>query len=104
MPRALKVVNPLVQKKPGGRPPITGPRPVVEKGVPMPEQALLLQFPFDAMEIGDSFFVACQLDRVSMTSRIRSRFRYWKMKQCPRVAMTISVQRVDGGLRCWRMS
>lgn len=91
-----------IESRGPGRPPLAVPQVTIEKGIPIPIADTPMAFPFGDMEPGDSFFVPCSLERVSMHARIRSRFRYWSMRQCPRVDMAITVQRVDGGLRCWR--
>ncbi|MFN9086720.1 MAG: hypothetical protein ACK6DP_05125 [Gemmatimonas sp.] len=87
----------------GGRPPVEMPAVVIEKGVPVPPLTERMPLPFSAMEVGDSFFVAAKYDALSVMARIRSRHRYWQMGQCPRPEMRITIRRVAGGVRCWRV-
>lgn len=86
-----------------GRPRKTVPTVTIEKGIPIPIAPEPIEFPFADMEVGDSFYVPCATERVSMQGRLRARFRYWLMKQCPRPNVRITTHRVDGGLRCWRI-
>ena len=87
----------------GGRPPSTVPQVRIEKGVPLPEVHPAVQFPWADMQVGDSFFVPATLDVTSMMARVRSKFRYWRLGQCPRPDVGIVIRKVDGGLRCWRL-
>lgn len=88
----------------GGRPPAPIPAVVIEKGVPIPPVQERIAFPFAEMEVGDSFFVAATLDATSVMARIRAKHRYWRLGQCPRPEMRVTIRKVPGGVRCWRVA
>lgn len=86
-----------------GRPPAMVPTVVIDKHVPLPSFFPQIQFPFGDMDVGDSFFVEARLDATSMLARVRSKFRYWRISQCPRPKVAVTVRKVEGGVRCWRI-
>jgi hypothetical protein len=72
----------------------------IEKGIPMPEhnKKYAKKFPFEKLEIGDSFLVPLAADKspssiYSAISQARKRLN---------IALTSA--RVEGGVRVWRIS
>lgn len=72
----------------------------VEKGVPIPtaRRVIASVYPFDKMEIGDSFFVATN-NKKGRNSSIASA-AYLHAKQLGRKFTT---RTVEGGMRVWRL-
>ena len=69
----------------------------IEKGVPLPsEPARRDPYPFDQMEIGDSFFVACTPGNRSVAVQAS--------KFSKKSGRTFTVRRVEGGVRAWRLT
>ena len=67
----------------------------IEKGIPMPAPYVRKRFPFDDMEVGDSFFVPDATPRSIAGSVSQARKRLpGRMFNC---------RRVDGGTRVWRL-
>ena len=62
--------------------------PVVEKNIPLP-----LKFPFDKMEVGDSFVITTKRQTASVAAR-----RYGDKHGMKFVTR----QMPDGTIRCWR--
>lgn len=66
----------------------------IEKNIPMPDRpARPSKYPFDLMEIGDSFFVT--------DSHLA--LRQAVIKKQRKSNMRFTVRAVDGGYRCWRV-
>lgn len=72
----------------------------IEKGIPVPDNVnskRSKRYPFDDMEIGDSFFIECSdQDKRRIGVNIISNAGRRK----PKRFTTLSV---DGGMRCWRI-
>lgn len=66
----------------------------IEKGIEIPEKSLSSIYPFEIMEVGDSFFVDDIKKYEALLSRKAYLFKKFNIK--------ISVRRVDGGIRVWR--
>ena len=62
---------------------------IIEKYIPLPGRALKSSFPFEQMEVGDSFFVDTQKTVATKSAERRLGFQF-KAKQ------------VNGGCRVWR--
>lgn len=77
----------------------------IERGVPIPPPARSRsaerqnKYPFDTMEVGDSFFVATKADETS--AGIQRRLTACAAMHKP---MRYATRRVDGGVRCWRIA
>lgn len=70
----------------------------IEKGVPIPEITHASKYPFEKMEVGDSFFVEGDeaKNRLYSSASVYSKRHGGKTK--------FVVRGVDGGARCWRTS
>ena len=68
----------------------------IEKGIPIPagQQGAPRKYPFDEMEIGDSFLVAEEKIR-----SVRALASLAKKKN----GMKVATRKVDGGFRVWRI-
>ncbi len=67
----------------------------IDKGVSMKTPN---QYPFEEMEIGDSFFISCK--EVSEENRVRSNSTSATYRLRPRA---FKAKKVDGGIRVWRI-
>lgn len=85
-----------------GRPPKAAPAVEIQRGVPLPPPVAKRTFPFEQMQVGDSFFVEGPLEKWSNSSQIRRAFYSWRNNQCPRPQFTITVRMLPDGVRCWR--
>lgn len=66
----------------------------VEKGIPLPISFQAQRYPFDKMDIGDSFFIEkVEAQRLSAAASL-----YGKRNN-----MKFSVRSIDNGYRCWRV-
>lgn len=72
----------------------------IEKNVPVPRQSR--NFPFDQMEVGDSFLVTCELpeDKKRTEVQIRNAFSSWKKKNEDKLVSCV-LRSTDDGIRCW---
>jgi hypothetical protein len=72
----------------------------IEKAIPIPEhnRKFAKQYPFEQMEIGDSFLVPLATDK--SPSNIYSALSQAKK----RLNINLTSARVEGGLRIWRIS
>jgi hypothetical protein len=71
----------------------------IEKGIPMPTKK---EYPWDEMEIGDSFFVkANDNDIVKTHSSIQSLGIRWFRVHKP--DGKVATRKVEGGVRIWRI-
>lgn len=71
---------------------------VIEKGIPLPEKHVRWKYPFDQMEIGDSFFVANK-DTTQMSALCKR-----AAKRLGRRFVTAKAESGDDtGCRVWRM-
>jgi len=68
----------------------------VEKGVEIPVKSLSSIYPFEIMEVGDSFFV----DDIEKYEALLNRKSSLKRK----INIKICVRKVDGGVRVWRIN
>lgn len=72
---------------------------VIEKGIPVPpiQKKNKNGYPFEHMDVGDSFFVKTddKGDHIRLTSSVHSFGRIHGMK--------FSIRMVDGGSRVWRV-
>lgn len=78
---------------------------VIEKDVPLPEPAYTGRWPFDKMDVGDSFFVAAGTlypnDPNREVNALRSSASSYSMRWTEPKAK-FSLRDVDGGYRVWR--
>lgn len=65
---------------------------VIEKNVPLPTNTVKAKYPFEAMEVGDSFFV----DRKPATLYGAAR------RAAVRLTRKFAVREAEGGSRVWR--
>jgi hypothetical protein len=73
----------------------------IEKGIEVPEPSFgrSRRYPFNKMEVGDSFFVGCAKDDLKSTmTKILSSARGQKA-----IGKKFTTRVVDGGVRCWRI-
>ena len=70
---------------------------VIEKNVPLPEKNIRWKYPFDQMEVGDSFAVPEGINRTRVSVAAMRYGREHKMKFTVR-------QMPDRSLRCWRIA
>ena len=71
----------------------------IEKGVPMPESNNLRgKYPFEQMEIGDSFVIHDVQGR-NVRTALSNAVAYYQNKSQQKFA----TRRVDGGWRVWRL-
>lgn len=71
----------------------------IESGIEVPKTERQSKYPFDAMEVGHSFFVECDNPDVRRPSVMTSA-KSWAKKAG--VERRFVARTVDGGLRCWR--
>ena len=67
----------------------------IEKGVPVPKARTPMKYPFEKMEVGDSFFVPKSQGNVSSAAV------YWQKRHKGRRFVT---RAENGGARCWRVA
>lgn len=67
----------------------------IEKDIPYPESSKKAKYPFQEMEIGDSFAVEKEKRNTILTSS-----QYWGMK----LQRKFSVKRYGEAYRCWRIA
>ncbi len=66
----------------------------VEKNIPIPPFRKTLKYPFEGMEVGDSFFVTdVKRNNLAITAR----------KYGSKTGKKFLVRDVKGGVRCWRV-
>ncbi len=64
----------------------------IDKGIPIPPPVADRKYPLRTMEIGDSFFVlAADIHKTGLYNGAR------------RAGIRVTVRKVPGGLRCWRV-
>lgn len=68
----------------------------IEKNVPPAKRFVHRIYPFDVMEIGDSFYAHAHLTPLE---KLRPAASYYGKRHNKK----FSVYRVDGGFRCWRI-
>ena len=72
---------------------------VIEKNISIKLRVKNPRYPFDIMELGDSFFVPVENEhRTALSARLRM-CAYANGKR----SGMFSIRRVDGGVRCWRV-
>lgn len=72
----------------------------IEKNIPLPQSSMI--YPVLKMEVGDSFFIPCADAEYQIEGgRIRSRLQH-EIRHC-HPKRTMSVRRVPGGYRVWRI-
>lgn len=69
----------------------------VEKGIPIPSKPSL--YPFDKMEVGDSFLIACS-EEEKYTMRNRAICAAWYERKKTKARYTVGT--VAEGIRVWR--
>ena len=75
----------------------------IEKGVPFIPRIRPRKYPFNDMKIGDSFFIAVTGD--SDVRKARNLIAS-SLRACAKRAgneYRVTIRRVKGGLRCWRI-
>lgn len=72
----------------------------VEYKIPITKSKRVSRYPFANMAIGDSFFVKCgKKTLATKRSSIYGAYcRYYEEDN-----IIVSIKKVDGGLRCWRV-
>ena len=74
----------------------------IEKNIPIPDNSLS-EYASLEMDVGDSFFVACE-----EAKRGKTRTRIWnKIRICmtkKELNRNHTIRKVDGGFRVWRLS
>ena len=81
----------------------------IESGVPVAPHAgrrlAAIQYPFAALEVGQSFFIpADQLEERRTTARIVNRRLFAFLKKNPNKQLKFATRAVDGGVRVWRIA
>ncbi len=73
----------------------------IEKNIPIPKKYCLTKYPFQEMEIGDSFFVECDTKegRKTMCTINSSKTNYIKRFDPEKMFL---MRLVEGGIRVWR--
>lgn len=77
------------------------PKFTIEKGVPLPihwGRGAPAKYPFNSMEVGDSFFVA---GGTRERNALRTAASWAGKRATPR--KRYAIRKVDGGYRCWRV-
>ena len=69
----------------------------IDKGIPVGQDRPSNNYPLSAMEIGDSFFV-----RTHSVNSVRGSVRFQLKRQG--LSYTVTVCKVEGGARVWRIS
>lgn len=69
---------------------------VIEKAVPVAGKKVRHNYPFDKMEVGDSFFVKLDTKGINVLRVLAH--RYAKRNYC-----SFSTIKTDGGIRVWRV-
>lgn len=76
---------------------------VLTTAVPPPGIRPKTQYPFEAMRVGESFFVTCEESkRGQVAANISAAMNYYTKKYAPTHVFKTSVKE-GGGVRCWRM-
>jgi hypothetical protein len=83
-----------VKNTPGARPVLPPGVYLVEKGLPVPGPTMPCKYPWDQMEVGDSFFV----EGGSVTTLGASAYSAAK-----RLGWKFTTRTVPGGARSWRI-
>ena len=66
----------------------------IEKNIPVPPFRKALKYPFEEMQVGDSFLVTdVKRENLAITAR-----KYGK-----KAGKDFLVREVEGGVRCWRV-
>jgi len=77
----------------------------IDKGVPLPEKGLRFKYPFDQMEVGDSFFVAgkdtSQMSALCKRAGTRLNSRFVTAKATTTMGSGKDAAEVTG-VRVWR--
>lgn len=76
----------------------------IEKGKEMPTRSLKTTYPFDKMEIGDSFFAGMGHDKdtvMKLQSSISGKARDWSLRS--RKDFRFSTRIEGKGIRVWRI-
>ena len=73
----------------------------IEKGVPMPRPRRKREYPWEQMEVGDSFLLSCKSeDAAKVANRARSAADSFAKKRG--LSWRFSFRHVEGGIRIWR--
>lgn len=76
----------------------------VEKGISLPmahSKGAIWDYPFDSMEVGDSFFVPCEReDRNRKCTRVRSHAKNFMLAHRD---VDFQYHLTKDGVRCWRV-
>ncbi|RPD90494.1 hypothetical protein EGK75_01220 [Neisseria weixii] len=82
-----------------------GNQPQIEKQIPIPPKSSPNHYPFDDMEIGDSFFVPCRPGEPKNTcrKRLQGAFQRWRESRNSTLSHTTRQATKDGitGIRLW---
>lgn len=72
----------------------------IEKNIPLPEKTSRSKYPFEEMEIGDSFFVGDETKVKTIRTLASTRAKRLSEKQQETVRFHVAV--TEGGVRVWR--
>lgn len=75
----------------------------VEKGIPVPKKRNRTIYPFQMMEIGDSFFVSCSNEKLFDTILQRIFQALWRFTR-KNTDKKFQTQKQDKGVRVWRIN
>lgn len=68
--------------------------PILEKGIAIPEKQKVVKYPYQYMEVGDSFLVP----EGNLSKVCNASYREWK-----KTGRKYTARVVDGGVRVWRV-
>lgn len=79
---------------------------VLTKGIPIPPAAMRgTVYPFEQMEVGESFLIACEEDKKkTLVGNINSAISRFRQDPEHRKYKFHVSPKVQGGVRCWRMA
>ena len=77
----------------------------IEKDIPLCRSAAMVsKYPFDEMEVGDSFFVPhAEAKNARMSALARNAGQYKKLPKHIPVQRHFATRTVEGGIRIWRV-
>lgn len=80
----------------------------IEKGIPIPPKCSgkigQFSYPFDDMEIGDSFAVPFGAESSRIQNKVSSAISMWKKRTASGAKFSTRVLREEGIIRCWRVA
>lgn len=67
---------------------------ILEKGIDIPEKQKDAKYPYEQLELGDSFFIA----EGELSRLCNANYREWR-----RSGKKFTARKIDGGVRVWRI-